>query len=92
VADSVGFALEPSPAARDAWLSSADQWQSRLLEPLLERVRSRLGLSAELDQATATMLARRLAARAATVRWDAEAGEALLVASDPDVKAAVALF
>lgn len=92
VADSVGFALEPSPAARDAWLSGADQWQSRLLEPLLERVRSRLGLSAELDQTTATMLARRLAARAATVRWDAGAGEALMVASDPDVKAAVALF
>ena len=92
IADSVAFTLPATPAARTAWLSDSAAWQSALVEPLMSRVRTRLSVSGRNDAALYALLGRRLAARAAMVRWDEATGLALLVGSDPDVRAAVGLF
>ena len=92
VADSVGFLLGSTPAARAAWLNDSSQWSVRLVEPLLTTVRGRLGVTGSLSGSQRAALARRLAARAAVVRWGHDAGEELLVASDDDVRRAVGLF
>jgi carboxyl-terminal processing protease len=92
VADSVAFTLATTPEARAAWLSDSGAWQAALVEPLMARIRSRLNVSARNDAALNALLGRRLAARAAVVRWDESTGLELLVASDPDVRAAVGLF
>jgi hypothetical protein len=59
---------------------------------LMSRVRTRLGVSGRNDPALSALLGRRLASRTAMVRWDEPTGLALLVGSDPDVRAAVGLF
>jgi hypothetical protein len=92
VADSIAFTLGTDGAARLAWRNNAAGWAERLLPPLLSRVRSRLGLSVQPDDATRNAIARRLAAMTAKVRWGDDAGEELTVAADPDIVAAVALF
>ena len=58
----------------------------------MSRVRTRLSVSGRNDAALNALLGRRLAARAAMVRWDEATGLALLVGSDPDVRAATRLF
>src|SRR5881396_1852320 len=41
VADSVALALPATPAGRDAWMTSPQQWRVRLASPFLDRVRAR---------------------------------------------------
>lgn len=93
VADSVAFTLGSDAAARTAWKAAGTvAWAERLVPPLMARVRSRLRITAEVDSTLGNAIARRLAARAATVRWGDEAGDELRVSADPDIIAALALF
>jgi carboxyl-terminal processing protease len=92
VADSVAQTLAPTPAARAAWLGAPDRWRADLLEPFLARVRARLGVAAEADSGQAERLARRLGARAAEVRWGAEARDELVLRHDPVVALGLAQF
>lgn len=92
VADSVAQTLATDPAARTAWIHGSATWADRLLPPLLARVRSRLAVPAELDSQTRSAMARRMAAEAATVRWDEATGRELSIENDPDVVAAAGLF
>ena len=90
MADSVAATLGQDPASRSAWLATPGEWERRLLPPFLDRVRTRLKVAAQPDSATTAILARRLAARAAFVRWPPDAGADLALQSDPDVRAAIA--
>jgi Peptidase family S41 len=92
VADSVALTLSPDAKARAAWIANPAEWESRLVPAFLERVRTRLKITARPDSSTSAVIARRLAARAAFVRWPPEAGIELMLASDPDVRAAVEAF
>ena len=92
VADSVAFGLPATPEARAAWLGAPRRWRSDLLEPFLARVRIRLGVAAEADSGQADRLTRRLAARAAEVRWGADARDELLLRNDPVVALGLAQF
>lgn len=92
VADSVAAILGPDPAARDAWIRDSAAWSDRLLPPLMQRVRTRLKVPAQLDDPARSALVRQLAGEVATVRWGEEAGRQLLVGHDPDVVAAGKLF
>jgi carboxyl-terminal processing protease len=92
VADSVALTLSADSSGRAAWVSGSTVWQERLFPPFLERVRSRLTVAARPDSAIATELVRRLAARAAFVRWPPDAGAELMLASDADVRAALNAF
>ena len=92
MADSVGNTLASDAGARSAWIQGSTTWADRLLPPLLNRVRKRLAVSAELDPLTRAAMSRRLAAEAATVRWDEATGRELSIRNDPDVVAAMALF
>jgi carboxyl-terminal processing protease len=91
VADSLAYTLPAAAAARDAWRSSPERWRAELLEPFLDRVRERLGVTAS-DTAATAVLARRLAARVALVRWGSEARDGLLLATDPVVLRARGAF
>jgi carboxyl-terminal processing protease len=92
VADSVAFTLGAEPSARARWLATPADWESRLLPAFLNRVRTRLSIAAQPDSASAGALARRLAARAASVRWPPDGGVDLMLGSDPDVRAALGAF
>ena len=92
VADSVALALGADSASRAARMAGAESWNGRPLTPLLDRVRSRLGVAAQMDSATSGVMARRLAARAAFVRWPPEGGAELQLRHDPDVRAALEAF
>ncbi len=92
VADSVAAGLAADPAARAAWAADAPRWEAQLLPPLVERARARLGVTARVEPAQARRIARAMAARVAEVRWGTEASDELLVRSDPDVAAAVAVL
>jgi carboxyl-terminal processing protease len=92
VADSVAATLGQDPGTRTAWLASSEEWQRRLLPAFLDRVRTRLKVAAQADTATAAIIARRLAARAAFVRWPPDGGADLALQNDPDVRAALAAF
>ena len=74
-----------------AWLTAADQWR-RLVPPFLARVRSGLGIAAQTDSASEHWVSRLLAARAAEVRWGADAYDEFVVRTDPTVQLAVASF
>lgn len=92
VADSVAATLPRTDAARSAWLADRAGWRSALVGPYLERVRSRLGVTAAPDGAVVDRLALEMAARAADVRWGPEARDELHLQMDPVVAAARALF
>jgi carboxyl-terminal processing protease len=92
VADSVAFTLPDTDAERAAWLERPVRWRAELLVPYLDRVRARLGVAAEVEEALAADLARELAARVAEVRWGPEAREDLLLRHDPLLARALALF
>jgi carboxyl-terminal processing protease len=89
VADSVATTLPGTAAARAAWVADAASWRDRLLPPFLARARSRLGVSAATDSVLERRIAFHLAARAAEVRWGAEAREELLLTHDAAVRTAV---
>ena len=59
------------------------------MPPLLERVRRRLRVTASLDSAQTSRVARYMAARVAEVRWGPGAADELAVMSDPEIAAAV---
>ena len=92
VSDSVAQSLPPDSASRAAWVRDPSQWSARLLPPVLDRARTRLGVTARVDDAQAARIARAMAARVAQVRWGQGAAEELLVASDPEIAAAVAVL
>lgn len=92
VADSVAFTLGAESSARTRWLTSPAEWEALLLPPFLNRVRTRLAITAQPDSAATAVLARRLAARAASVRWPPDAGVDLMLGSDSDVRAALGAF
>jgi len=89
VSDSVAQTLPRDTVALAAWRSDPGQW-ARLLPPLLDRARRRLGVAARADSAQGARIARAMAARVAEVRWGAGSGESLLLASDPEIAAAAA--
>jgi carboxyl-terminal processing protease len=92
VADSVAPLLGADSAARAAWMSDTTAWRSRLLEPFMTRVRNHLHVTARLSPGVEYQVMRRLASRAAEVRWGTDARDELLARSDADVKAAMGAF
>ncbi|MGH7468458.1 MAG: S41 family peptidase [Longimicrobiales bacterium] len=84
VADSVAGTL-PATAQAVAWQAAPDEWARLLLPPLLAKMQRS---QTELTPAARSAAARLLAARAAEVRWGVNTTIDLLLASDPDVKAA----
>jgi carboxyl-terminal processing protease len=92
VADSVAPTLAGDAAGRAAWLDASAEWRTRLLLPLLNRVRSRLRVAAAPDSAQTRQMAEILAARAAEVRWGADFAEEFRLHNDSDVRAALAWF
>ncbi|HTT67376.1 MAG TPA: S41 family peptidase [Gemmatimonadales bacterium] len=88
IADSVAPTL--SSNAESHWPADTTSWRERLLRPFLERVRSRLRVTADADSAQAIAMAEALADRAASVRWGADAAENFELFNDPDIRAAVA--
>lgn len=92
VADSVAESLPEGRKARRDWRDSPGRWRSALLVPLLARLSARFGDVVHPDSAVAVRLARRLAVRAATVRWGTDAGLELRLATDPLVLAARRAF
>ena len=92
VSDSVAHTLPLTPAARAAWLTSADDWRARLVPPFLARVRARLGVAAVTDSLVERRLARILASRVAEVRWGPDAREEFLVRNDGTIRVAFERF
>lgn len=92
VSDSVALTLPATPGARAQWIADSAAWQAQLLPPFLARVRARLGVAAQPDDAVRTRLGRILAARVTEVRWGTEAREEFLVRNDQDVQAALTYF
>ena len=88
IADSVAGTLAPQPAARTAWMAAGGEWQSRLVDPFLGRIRTRLNLTLNPDGPLAARLGRILAFRAAEVRWGPDAADEFTVRNDPDILAA----
>lgn len=91
VADSAANTLGATAPARDAWQASPEQWR-QLLPPFLARVRAGLGIEARTDSTMERYISRLLAARAAEVRWGAEALDEFLLRTDATVATAVASF
>jgi carboxyl-terminal processing protease len=92
VADSVAPLLGVDNAARSAWMSDTTAWRARLVVPFMARVRDHLHISAQLSPGLEYQVMRRLASRAAEVRWGRDARDELLARSDADVKAAMGAF
>jgi carboxyl-terminal processing protease len=92
VADSVAPLLGADGAARTAWMSDTTAWRTRLLVPFMSRVRDRLHVTARLSPGLDYQVMRRLASRAAEVRWGMDAQDELLARSDADVQAAMGAF
>jgi hypothetical protein len=93
VADSVAATLPNTPAARNAWLSTPEDWQRQLLPPLFARLQQSAPRADEnLKPDVRAAISRMLAIRAAEVRWGLDAALELMLASDPDVRAAQALL
>jgi carboxyl-terminal processing protease len=92
VSDSVAQTLAATPAALSAWLDARGDWQAKLVQPFLTRVRARFQIAAQPDSATAERIARNLALRVTEVRWGPDAREQFLVHNDPDIRAALGYF
>lgn len=92
VSDSVAATIPQTDAARAEWLDARERWRSALVDPFLERVRSRLGVAAVADSGVVRRLARGMAARVAEVRWGPEVRDELLLQEDPVLAAARTLF
>lgn len=92
VADSVAATLAATPAAREQWLSEPARWSGQLLQSFLERVRTRLHVSAQTDSALAARISLYLASRVASVRWPTDGVNELRIRNDPDIRAALPYF
>ncbi|HSR90469.1 MAG TPA: S41 family peptidase [Gemmatimonadales bacterium] len=88
VSDSVAATLPKDPAARLKWFDAVPEWQTGLVKPFLDRVHSRLQITAEPDSALAARLGRILAYRVTEVRWGPDAVEEIALRNDPDLRAA----
>jgi carboxyl-terminal processing protease len=88
VSDSVAATLPKDPAARLKWFDAVPEWQTSLVKPFLDRVHSRLQVTAEPDSALAARLGRILAYRVTEVRWGPDAVEEMALRNDPDLRAA----
>lgn len=75
----------------DAWAAAASN-HGALADALLERVRTSLGIRADVEPAVRDWMGRMLAARVAAVRWGTDAEASIRVATDPDVREALAVF
>jgi hypothetical protein len=73
-------------------MSDTTAWRTRLLVPFMSRVRDRLHVTARLSPGLDYQVMRRLASRAAEVRWGMDAQDELLARSDADVQAAMGAF
>jgi carboxyl-terminal processing protease len=89
IPDSVANLLPKDQPARLHWFDARDEWQSRLVVPFLDRVRTRLGITAAADSQLTARLGRILGHRAAEVRWGPDAGDEFTVRNDPDIRAAM---
>ncbi len=92
LADSFALTLPATPAARTAWMNARADWDTRLVNPFLERVRSRFHVAARPDSLLAARVGRNLALRVAEVRWGPDARDEFLVRNDPDIRAAADHF
>ena len=92
LADSVALTVPGTPAARAAWMDARAAWDTRLVIPFLERVRSRFHVAAQPDSTLAARIGRNLALRVAEVRWGPDARDEFLVRNDPDIRAAADYF
>src|SRR5258706_564217 len=92
LADSFALTLPATPPARTAWMNARAEWGTRLVNPLLERVRSRFHVAAQPDSMLAARIGRNLALRVAEVRWGPDARDEFLARNDPDVRAATDYF
>ena len=92
IADSVAQSLPTTPAARERWLTDSITWAEILLPPFLARTRTGLRTAARPDSVQAARMARILALRVAEVRWGVEAGQALALRNDPDLRVALTSF
>jgi hypothetical protein len=73
-------------------MTDTTAWRARLLVPFMARVRAHLRVTAQLSPGLEHQVMRRLASRAAEVRWGMDARDELLARSDADVKAAMGAF
>jgi carboxyl-terminal processing protease len=91
VADSTAALLprEQTAPAAVAWLATPAQWQSGMMQPMLNRARTRLNITAEPSEAQLARMGRILAWRATEVRWGPDAAELFLVQNDATLKAAM---
>ena len=92
LADSFALTLPATPAARTAWMNARAEWDVKLVNPFLERVRSRFHVAAQPDSMLAARIGRNLALRVAEVRWGPDARDEFLVRNDPDIRAAADYF
>jgi carboxyl-terminal processing protease len=92
VSDSVANTLPATSAAATAWLTAETEWRAKVVPPFLQRVRARLGVSAQVDSLLERRLARILAARVAEVRWGTEAREAFIIQNDAAIPVALEQF
>lgn len=92
VADSVAHTLPATPETARRWMTDTAAWNSLLLTPYLDRVRSRLHIAAVLTPAQSSRIAQILAARAAEVRWGTDAGNTLRMRNDADLQTALGNF
>jgi carboxyl-terminal processing protease len=92
VSDSVAQTIPATPAALTAWLDAQSDWQTKLVQPFLTRVRARFHIAAQPDSSTAQRIACNLALRVAEVRWGPDAREQFFVHNDPDIHAATGYF
>lgn len=92
VADSVAPLLGADNGARAAWMTDTAAWRIRLLMPFMAQVRAHLHVTAQLSSGVEYQVMRRLASRAAEVRWGMDARDELLARSDTEVRAAMGAF
>jgi len=90
VADSVARSLQERQPT--GWMRAADRWRERLVPPLIARVESSLRVPTRPDSALEGHIAWLLATRVAEVKWGSEVRERLILANDPDIRAAVTYF
>jgi carboxyl-terminal processing protease len=88
VSDSIAATLQKDAAARVKWFDAAAEWQSILVKPFMDRVHSRLQVTAEPDSALSARLGRILAYRVTEVRWGQDALDEMLLRNDPDIRVA----
>lgn len=89
VSDSVAALLGKDDKARTAWSTATADWQTRLVQPLMARVDSRLGISSQPSADLLARLGRIMGGRAAEVRWGEDGYEDFAVRNDPGIRAAM---